>query len=122
MNRFKAEEARKRQKARAGKNTSEIEAIDREDRLKAEIASLARKIHIDKFPEEYDFYNDSIACAADRRRGINPISADHVAKVAEKRRNEGVTPLAPNGMPQSDDTWEIAYSEAEARLNNKSGS
>lgn len=90
--------------------------------MKAEIASLARKLHIDKFPEEYDFYNDSIADAIDRGKGINPMSADYIAKITEKRRKEGVTPLSANGMPQSDDTWKIAYSEAEARLNDKSGS
>lgn len=122
MNRYKAEEARKHQEARAGKTASEIEAIDREDALKSEIAELARKIHIEKFPEEYDHYNDSIADAADRRNGISPMNADYISKVAEKRRREGVEPLSANGMPQSDDTWKIAYSEAEARLNDKSGS
>lgn len=116
MNRFKKEELRKEREARVGKTASEIEAIDREDRLKSKIEELARKIHIDRFPEEYDHYHDSIADAADRSRGINPMSADHIAKIAEKRRRDGVAPLGDDGMPVSTDSWEIAYREAEARL------
>lgn len=120
MNRYKKEELRKGCEARAGKNASEIVAIDREDRLIAEIEELARKIHIDRFPEEYDHYHDSTSDAADRRRGINPMSADHIAKIAEKRRKDGVTPLGDDGMPVSSDSWEIAYREAEARLRGNS--
>lgn len=84
------------------------------DQLKAKIAELARKIHIERFAEEYDHYYDSIADAADRSRGINPMSADYIAQVAEKRRKEGVTPPGDNGMPVSSDSWEIAYREAES--------
>lgn len=122
MNRFKAEEARKRREARDELSEPEIKRLDADEQRERLITELARKIHIGKFPEEYDHYHDSIADVADRRRGTNPMSADHVAKVAEKRRREGVEPLSANGMPQSDDTWKIAYSEAEARLNNQSGS
>lgn len=116
MNRYKAEEARKRREARAGLSELEIKRLDVDENRERLITELARKIHIERYAEEYDFYYDSIADAADRRRGINPMSADHVAKVAEKRRKQGLTPLGDNGMPVSTDSWEIAYREAEARL------
>ncbi|MFC4259420.1 hypothetical protein ACFOZ5_10305 [Marinobacter lacisalsi] len=44
------------------------------------------------------------------------MSADYIAKIAEKRRRDGVAPLGDDGMPVSTDSWEIAYREAEARL------
>ncbi len=116
MNRYKAEEARKRREARAGLSELEIKRLDVDEDRERLITDLARKIHIERFPEEYDHYHDSIADAADRRRGINPMSADHIAKVAEKRRKEGVAPLDANGMPVSTDSWKIAYREAEARF------
>lgn len=104
MNRFRKEELRKGQ-------------VDRQN---SEIEELARKIHIDRFPEEYDHYNDSISDAADRRCGINPMSATYIAKVAEKRRLEGVAPLGDNGLPVSKDTWDIAYRAAEALVRDDS--
>lgn len=122
MNRFKKEEARKRREAREGLSDLEIKHLDADEQRERLITELARKIHIEKFPEEYDHYNDSIADASDRRNGISPMSADYVAMVAHKRLKEGVTPLAANGMPTSDDTWKIAYSEAEAHFNDKSES
>lgn len=116
MNRYKAEEARKRREARDGLSELEIKRLDVDEHRERLITDFARKIHTERFPEEYDHYYDSIADAADRRRGINPMSADHVAKVAEKRRKQGVTPLDTKGMPVSTDSWEIAYREAEARF------
>lgn len=116
MNRFKKEEARARSDARAGKTEAEIESIEQEEALQAEISELARKIHIEWFPEEYDHYYDSIADASDRSQGINPMNKDYIAKVNARREQRGVSPLADNGMPVSDDTWQVAYREAEARL------
>jgi len=116
MNRLKAEEARARQEARAGKTEAEIAALDREDALKARITELAREIHIERFPEEYDHYYDSIEDVKDRKRGINPMNKEYIAKVNTKREELGVELLADNGMPPSDETWEIAYSDAERRL------
>jgi hypothetical protein len=122
MNRYKAEEARKRHDARAGKTESEIESINREDVLNTAISKLAQEIHIQRYPEEYDHYSDSIADASDRRNGVSPMSAEYIARIAEKRLKEGVAPLAANGMPTSDETWKIACIEAEARLRNETGS
>lgn len=116
MNRYKAEEERKRREARAGLSDEEIKALDREEARTAEIVELARKIHIEWFDEEYQHMGDSIGDANDRAKGINPMSAEYIAKVDARRAELGVTPLAENGMPVSNDSWEIADKEAEARL------
>ncbi len=116
MNRYKAEEERKRREARAGLSDEEIKALDREEARNAEIVEHARKIHIEWFPEEYDHMYDSIADANDRAKGINPMSAEYIAEVGARRAERSVTPLAVNGLPVSNDSWEIAYKEAEARL------
>lgn len=116
MNRVKAEKERRRREARAGKSPAEIEALDREDALLEQIHALARRIHADRFPEESDEVGDSIYDAERRSRGENPMSEQYIARVAEKRRREGVSPLKPNGLPASRDTWELAYREAESRL------
>lgn len=120
MNRHKAEETRTRHEACSGLSELEIKRFDVNERRERLITDLARKIHIDRFPEEYDHYHDSISDAADRRRGINPMSADYIAKIAENRRRNGVAPLGGDGMPVSTDSWEIAYREAEARLSGDS--
>ena len=116
MNRVKAEKERRRREARAGKSPAEIEALDREDALLEQIHALARRIHADRFPEEYDFMMDSICDAERRSRGENPMSADYIARVNAKRRSEGVSPLKPNGLSASLETWELAYREADSRL------
>lgn len=116
MNRFKAEEARKHSEARARLSDAEIKTLDREEVRNAEILELARRIHIKWFEEEYVHFYDSVADSNDRARGINPMSHEYIERVAAKREEWGVTPLSENGMPLSNDTWEIAYAEAEDRL------
>lgn len=114
MNRFKAEEARKRSEARAGQSDAEIEALDREEARNAEILELARQIHADWFPEEYDYLFDSIADSNDRARGINPMNSVYIDVVSAKRRAEGAEPLSVAGLAASSDTWDRAYTAAEA--------
>src|SRR5690606_21247753 len=114
--RYKVEEARKRREASVGKTEAEVEARNREDALNARIAQLARKIHIEWFPEEYDHMYDSIVDAKERARGGNPMSSEYIGRVAKKRAERGVEPLSDAGMSVSDDSWTISYSEAEARV------
>ncbi|WP_372982667.1 hypothetical protein [Marinobacter sediminum] len=99
MNRFKKEETR------SPKTT-----------LDNRISELARSIHAEWFPEEYDHFYDSIADASDRRTGINPMSAEYTQRVNERRRKLGVTALAENGMPTSNDSWKLAHKEARKRV------
>ncbi|UZE97227.1 hypothetical protein [Alkalimarinus alittae] len=113
MNRFKKEENRKHTEARIGLSTPEIKHLDSEDATKAEINELAHKIHIEKYPEEYDHMYDSGVDCKERNKGINPMSSEYIAKVEAKRATMGVTPLSPAGMPVSDDSFKIAYAEAE---------
>jgi len=114
MNRFRKEEAIKHRTARDGLSDAEVNRLDREDAINAEINELARTIHIKKFSEEYSHMYDSITDANERSRNINPMSTDYIAKIDAKRAAEGVTALSSAGMSVSDDTWKLAYTEAEA--------
>ncbi|MBJ6137969.1 hypothetical protein JAO79_10590 [Marinobacter litoralis] len=90
--------------------------LDQQKTLQARICELARTIHIERFPEEYDHYYDSIADASDRASGINPMSKEYIERVTAKRKKEGMSPLAENGLPTANDTREIALAEAERQL------
>lgn len=59
---------------------------------------------------------DSIADVSDRRRGINPMSADYTARVNARREELGVSPLGDNGMPTDNSSWDVARVEALRRL------
>lgn len=116
MNRFKKEEIRKEKSAREGLSELEIKQLDEDRELEAKIADLAVTIHAEMFPEEYDHMLDSIADAADRSRGINPMNAEYIAKVAARREELGVSPLSDAGMPTSNDSFKLARIKAEARI------
>ena len=116
MNRFKKEEVRAYQKAREGLSEAEIKQVNEEDARNQQISQLARTLHFELFPEESDNQLDSISDAADRRRGINPMSAEYTVRVNARREKLGVSPLGPNGMPTSDESWDITYSEARKQI------
>jgi hypothetical protein len=78
------------------------------------IDELARKLHAERFPEEYDFVYDSIQDAEDRKRAVNPMNADYIAQIEVKRRSQGVSPLSASGMATSNDTLEVCRQEAKA--------
>lgn len=56
----------------------------------------ARELHMLLFPEEYDFHYDSTADARDRRRGINPMSAEYIANRDQLRSELGFGPYGLN--------------------------
>lgn len=116
MNRYRREELRKHREARAGLSELEIKRLDSEDALEHEITDLARSIHGKRFPEEYDHMYDSIADANDRASRKNPMNAEYITKVAARRAGAGVAALSESGMPVNDDTWKIAYAEAEVHI------
>ena len=99
MNRLKKEELRKRRKARAGLNTGEIVALDREDVIRASLERKARDLHFKRFPEEYDWTQDSIGDANLRARGENPMNEGYTRRVNERREAAGIPPLTDSGMP-----------------------
>ncbi len=116
MNRFKKEELKQRREAREGLTSEEIKQLEQDEELERKINELARSIHAERFPEEYDHMYDSAMDASDRAAGKNPMNAEYIAKVAARRAAMGVSPLSESGMPTSDDSWKVAYADAEARV------
>jgi len=116
MNRAKKEEIRKYKEARKGKSPEEIKALDARDRMEKMIGTLARKIHAENFPEEYDRMYDSIQDSKDRASGKNPMNRDYIAKVNARREERGFDNLAENGNSPNDKTYEWALNEAKRRL------
>lgn len=112
MNKAKKEEARKLREAYENLSEEELQEFEQQRRFEA----LAKEIHFELFPEEYDHMMDSISDAKDRRRGINPISADYTTKVNTRRDGLGVSPLGDNGMSIDNSSWDVARAEARRRL------
>lgn len=116
MNRYKKEETLKAQKRKVTLSPSEIITSNTSPALEQEISKLARKLHIERFPEEYDHQYDSLADAADRAKGINPMSQEYIEEVNQRRKDAGVPPLAENGMPTSQITYELCYEEVKSAI------
>ena len=116
MNRFKRESKRKRDEARKGLSPEEIEILDKKESELNKIKKLAHKIHIEKYPEEYDFMYDSISDSNDREMGINPMSQEYIDRIKEKRAALGVSPLSESGLPISDDTMALCVEEAKMMI------
>ena len=116
MNRFKKEAQRKRDEARKGLSPKEIEILDKKEEEDNKISELARNIHIERFPEEYDFMYDDHVDANQRDRGINPMSKEYIDRIKEKRAAFGVSPLSESGMSISDDTMALCIEEAKRTI------
>ena len=112
MNRQMKEEKRKHDEARKGLSDEQIAALDEKDLLNSKINDLARKIHAEKFSEEYDFMYDSALDASDRNSGINPMNQEYIEKINKKRKELGVSPLSDVGLSVSNDTYELCVKEA----------
>jgi hypothetical protein len=112
MNRFKKEEKIKLDDARKGLSEKEIEILDKKEEEGNRIKELSRKIHRERFSEEYDFMYDSNVDANDRDRGINPMSKEYIERINKKREALGVSPLSESGMSISDDTMDLCIEEA----------
>lgn len=87
MNRLKKEEILKQKVKYLGLTDMEIKKLKAEDAKQEKIQELARKIHHEKFPEEYDYFYDSSADAKDRKKGINPMSEEYINEVSMRRIN-----------------------------------
>lgn len=116
MNRMRKEEIRKNKEARKGLTADEIQALDARDEEERLIDKLAHTRHLVKFPEEYDYVYDSNADAAERSRGINPMSDEYQAKIKEKRESQGVSPLAEDGTAHSNETMQLCLKEAREEI------
>ena len=113
MNRFRKEELRKHHEERAGLSSSDVDRMDNEDAVEIEVLELTKRIHIARFPEEYDHMYDSVSDARVRASGTNPMSDDYITEVNVRRTTVPVMPLSASGVATSSDSWEIAYIEAD---------
>lgn len=119
MNRAKKEEARKNRQAREGLSDRQLEELEANEAHERKLAALAKNIHHEMFPEEYDFMMDSNSDATRRRRGINPMRAEYTERVNARRKQLGVPPLGSDGLPTCRTSWDIAYTEAKKRLTHR---
>lgn len=99
-------------KARTGLSQDQIDALDLEEENRRKVSNLARKIHVARFPEEYDFMYDSNWDLHDRKNGKNPMSQEYIDEITKKRADLGVSQLSESGMPVSSDTMELCIEEA----------
>ena len=58
--------------------------------------TLAQGLHIELFPEEWDWAYDSSLDSKERRRGINPMASDYTERHAQKRLRLGLPPHNPS--------------------------
>ena len=65
----------------------------------------AEELHLLLFPEEYDEVNDSILDAKERRRGINPMSADYIEYRDSLRSELGFGPYQVNANATTTLEW-----------------
>ena len=57
------------------------------------------KLHVELFPEDWDFFYDSSSDAKDRKQGINPMRSEYVALHDCKRASLGLPPVNPSDTP-----------------------
>ena len=67
----------------------------------------ARRLHIELFPEEYDFMLDSWVDSIERDKGMNPMSSDYVQRTNLKRQKLVFKPYEIVG--ENDDTFSWVY-------------
>jgi hypothetical protein len=65
----------------------------------------ARRVHIQLFPEEYDFMMDSVADSNDRIKGVNPMSSEYVQRTNLRRQKLGFKPYEISGTNDDTFTW-----------------
>lgn len=75
----------------------EIEGIRKVQQRQTKFSKQVKNLHLVLFSEEFDFMGDSSVDLADRSKGINPMSQEHIDRVAKKREAFGVSPLSSNG-------------------------
>lgn len=89
MNRMRKEELKKYHEARKGLSPDEIEELDRREAVEKEKEHQVGLWHGRLFPEEYDFMLDDGVDAKRRSQGINPMSADYIARTNTRRADLG---------------------------------
>ncbi len=100
MNAVKKHEKMKHQEATKNLNKRDKEIYDKINSLKSRFEALKRELHSELFSEEFDYMYDSGVDANERKKGINPMSEEHIEKVNTKRKELGFMELSPNGQAQ----------------------
>jgi hypothetical protein len=113
MNRLKKEKQRKLLASLQYLTPEDRIAANLANKIECEVLDLASKLHLERFPEEYDYISDSVADSIDRKRGINPMSKDYIKQVADKRSKWGVSQLNEAGLAVSGDSMGLCRREAE---------
>ena len=78
------------------------------DQRQIELDSMhqeARRLHIELFPEEYDFMYDGGVDAKERVEGMNPMSSDYVQHTNLRRRKLGFKPYEIVGENNATFSW-----------------
>jgi len=111
MNRFKKEELKKYQEARAGMTLEEVVEFDAKEAAAEATMQKVYRFHSLLFPEEYDAYYDSISDAKDRRQGKNPMSADYIERTNARRRDLGFDAFSVGSNPVPNPTigWDSVH-------------
>ncbi|MFQ3196805.1 MAG: hypothetical protein ACI8R9_000134 [Paraglaciecola sp.] len=107
MNKAKKEKQRQHAKARAGLTDSQIAELDAREAAEEALENRSCKLHMALFPEEFDFWGDSTADANDRKRGVNPMSSDYIAKTNAHRTELGFAPFMDESsdLPSNTRSW-----------------
>jgi hypothetical protein len=83
------------------------------------IEKIAGELHVQKFPEEYDYHYDDSYNAKQRKKGIHPRALDYINTVNDRRKSLNVKPLNSAGLATSNDSMKMCIAEAKKLLDSK---
>lgn len=104
MNRMKREELKRYREARKGLTPEEIAAVDADEAAEKALAEDIEQMHRRIFPEEYDFFYDDAVDAKRRAQGINPMSAEYIARTDARRAALGFAGYMAKNDTRPDNT------------------
>lgn len=82
---MKREERKRYHEARKGLTPEEIAVVDAREAAEKAFDEDVQQMHQRLFPEEYNFYYDDSVEAKQRAQGINPMSAEYIARTDARR-------------------------------------
>jgi hypothetical protein len=86
--------------------------------LKNYIYLLQQKLHLELFPEEYDFIYDSLQDSNDRKNNKNPMSNKYIDETNLRRKTMGVSELGKNGEPKDTSSKDYCKEMIKKKLKN----
>jgi hypothetical protein len=73
--------------------------LDTREAAERAVIGKSAQLHLSLFPEEYDFYYDSVSDSKDRKRGINPMSQEYISRTNARREELGFDAFSVVDMP-----------------------